>query len=143
MFGGMYRRIYVLVVLVISLSVSLGSCSKKENIITADLIENSTSINFEKDFIDLGRLTSGEIVTCSFKFKNTGKHDLIISAVTGNCGCTIADFPREPILPNQEGQITVRYDSDGSAGIRITKEVSVLSNTSPATTKLRISADVN
>ncbi|MCK9163035.1 MAG: DUF1573 domain-containing protein [Bacteroidales bacterium] len=139
----MYRRFYSLLVLVILLPLTLVSCSKKENKISAELIENSTSINFEKDFIDLGRLTSGEIVTCSFKFKNTGKYDLIISAVTANCGCTVADFPREPISPNQEGQITVRYDSEGSAGIRISKEVSVLSNTSPATTTLRIAADVN
>ncbi|MFA7081429.1 MAG: DUF1573 domain-containing protein [Bacteroidales bacterium] len=139
----MNRRFCFLVVLIISVSLSLGSCSKKENKISAGLIENSTSISFEKDFIDLGKLTSGEIVTCSFKFKNTGKHDLIISAVTANCGCAVADFPREPLSPNQEGQVTVRYDSDGSAGIRITKEISVLSNTSPATTKLRIAADVN
>ena len=93
----MNRRFCFLVVLVITISLSLGSCSKKQNKISADLIENSTSISFEKDFIDLGKLTSGEIVTCSFKFKNTGKHDLIISAVTANCGCAVADFPRREI----------------------------------------------
>jgi len=139
----MFRRINILLILFAILLLGLGSCAKKENKISANLIENSTSINFEKDFIDLGKLSSGEIVTCSFKFKNTGQYDLIISAVTANCGCAIADYPREPIPPGEEGQITVKYDSDGSAGIRITKEVSVLSNTNPATSKLRIAADVH
>lgn len=139
----MVRKFCFIIIAVLVLSVTFFSCNKKENIVSADLIENSTSIKFDKDFIDLGKLTSGEVVTCSFKFKNTGKHDLIISFVTANCGCAVADFPREPISPNQEGQITVRYDSEGSAGIRITKEISVLANTSPSTTKLRIAADVN
>lgn len=139
----MFRRLFILAIAVMILSLIIVSCSKKEKEVTADLIENSTFIKFEKDFIDFGKLTSGEVVTCSFKFKNTGKNDLIISSVTANCGCTVADYPRKPISPNKEGQITVRYDSDGSSGIRITKEVSVLANTTPATTKLRIAADVN
>ncbi len=125
------------------LGVFFVSCGKKESKINADLIENATSIKFEKDMIDLGSLTAGEVVTCSFKFKNTGKNDLIISAVSANCGCAVADYPKNPIKPNEEGQVTVRYDSDGSSGIRIMKEISVLANTTPSTTKLRITADVN
>lgn len=140
------KKIFTLFALVAFSSafvVTLSSCSKNNKEITSSLIENGTSIKFEKDFIDFGKLTDGEVVTCSFKFKNTGKNDLIISSVTANCGCTVADYPRDPILPNQEGQITVRYDSKGSAGVRIQKQVSVLANTSPSTTKLRIAADVN
>jgi len=121
----------------------LSSCGKKEDAISTDLIEKSTTIKFEKDMMDFGTLTSGEVVTSSFKFKNTGKNDLIISSVTANCGCAIADYPKNPIKPNGEGQITVRYDSEGSSGIRIMKEISVLANTTPSTTRLRITADVN
>lgn len=138
----MLRKSILLFLVVLSVFFFM-SCNKKDNTITTDLIENSTSVKFEKDIIDFGTLTSGEVVTCSFKFKNTGKNDLIISSVTANCGCTVADYPRNPIKPNTEGQITVRYDSEGSSGIRIMKEISVLANTTPSTTRLRITADVN
>jgi len=135
--------IIVLVVVVISaIAITVYYSTKDKEKITASLIENGTTIKFEKDFIDFGKLTDGEVVTCSFKFKNTGKNDLIISSVTANCGCTVADYPRDPIAPNKEGQITVRYDSKGSSGFRIQKQVSVLANTSPSTTRLRIAADV-
>lgn len=143
----MNKKIVALIVLVVvvisAIAITLFYSSKDKDKITASLIENATVIKFEKDFIDFGKLTEGEIATCSFKFKNVGKSDLIISSVTANCGCTVADYPREPIAPGKEGQITVRYDSEGSAGIRIQKQVSVLANTSPATTTLRIAADVN
>ncbi len=143
----MNKKIVALIVLVVvvlsAIAITLFYSSKDKDKITASLIENGTVIKFEKDFIDFGKLTEGEIATCSFKFKNVGKSDLIISSVTANCGCTVADYPREPIAPGKEGQITVRYDSEGSAGIRIQKQVSVLANTSPSTTTLRIAADVN
>lgn len=138
----MLKKSVLLFTVVLSVALVI-SCNKKNNEISTDLIENSTSIKFEKDLIDFGTLNSGEVVTSSFKFKNTGKNDLIISSVTANCGCTVADYPRNPIKPNEEGQITVRYDSEGSSGIRIMKEISVLANTTPSTTRLRITADVN
>ncbi|MDR0972107.1 MAG: DUF1573 domain-containing protein [Bacteroidales bacterium] len=119
------------------------SCNKSSDQVSTSLVENTTSIKFSKDFIDFGEINSGEIVTCSFKFKNTGKNDLIITSVSANCGCTVADYPREKIKPQGEGQITVRYDSKGSMGIRISKEIYVLANTLPPTTKLRIAADIN
>jgi hypothetical protein len=139
----MSKNRYLTLIVITALFFSFVSCSKNKQQVTASLIENSTSIKFEKDLIDFGKLSSGEVVTCSFKFKNTGKNDLIISSVTGNCGCTVADYPRTPIAPNQEGQITVRYDSEGTNQFRVVKEISVLANTTPATTKLRIVADIN
>ncbi|MBP1629548.1 MAG: hypothetical protein H6Q15_441 [Bacteroidetes bacterium] len=136
------KNIFINILLVSIITLSLSSCKKNESKINADLIENTTSIKFEKELIDFGRLTDGERVTCSFKFVNSGKSDLIISSVSGNCGCTVADYPKEPIAPGAEGQITVTYDSSNSSGMRISKEVSVLANTSPSTTKLRIVAEV-
>lgn len=136
------KNIFINILLVSIITLSLSSCKKNESKINADLIENTTLIKFEKELIDFGRLTDGERVTCSFKFVNSGKSDLIISSVSGNCGCTVADYPKEPIAPGAEGQITVTYDSSNSSGMRISKEVSVLANTSPSTTKLRIVAEV-
>lgn len=136
------KRLFKIFIILVSISFITSSCQKKEPKIGSNLIENTTIIKFEREIIDFGKLNDGEKVTCSFKFKNAGDSDLIISSVSANCGCAVADYPREPISPGKEGQITVTYDSSNSSGLRITKEISVLTNTTPSTTKLFVVADV-
>lgn len=132
--------IYVFVVLLL-VGVTVSCSHKKENL-SASLIENATHIKFDKDLVDFGTLQAGEIATCSFKFTNTGTNDLVISSVTANCGCTVVDYPKDAIKPGASGQITATYNSEGSAGLRIQKEITVVSNTQPSMTKLHIIAEV-
>jgi hypothetical protein len=94
-------------------------------------------ISFEKDFHDFGKLISGEQVTYSFKFKNTGKSLLIISNVSTSCGCTVSSFPKQPIKPGEGATIDVSFDSEGRHGMQ-TKSITVFTNTQPPTTTLRI-----
>jgi hypothetical protein len=84
----------------------------------------------------------GEVVQGSFVFTNEGKYPLVIYDVNTSCGCTVADYPKGEIAPGEQGTISVKYDSEGSSGMRISKEVTVNANTTPAKTKLRIIADV-
>lgn len=98
-------------------------------------------ISFEKDFHDFGKLISGEQVTYSFKFKNTGKSLLIISNVSTSCGCTVSSFPKQPIKPGEGATIDVSFDSEGRHGLQ-TKSITVFTNTQPPTTTLRIQSSV-
>jgi hypothetical protein len=98
-------------------------------------------ISFEKDFHDFGKLISGEQVTYSFKFKNTGKSMLIIANVSTSCGCTVSSFPKQPIKPGEGATIDVSFDSKDRHGLQ-TKTITVLSNTQPPTTILRIQSSV-
>jgi hypothetical protein len=98
-------------------------------------------ISFEKDFHDFGRLTAGEQVTYSFKFRNTGKSLLLISDVSTSCGCTVSSFPKKPIQPGEQATIDVSYDSKGKHGLQ-NKTVTVFTNTQPPNTILRIQATV-
>ena len=130
--------------LIFATSLLFVSCKKEAKTdFDASIVENTTTIKFDRDVIDFKSLAHGESVTGSFKFSNTGKHDLVISEVTSSCGCTVADYPREAIKPGKEGMITITYDSKGYSGKRITKDVNVVSNTIPSITKLRIIADVH
>ncbi len=99
------------------------------------------AITFDSDIHDFGRLTAGENIKYSFKFTNTGNADLVISGCDASCGCTIADFPRGHIAPGETGYVTVSFQSAGMSGNQM-KEVTVVSNTQPARTKLRIVAEV-
>lgn len=119
------------------------SCSKKdEKRIDSSVIENMTEIKFERTVLDFKSVESGEVVQGSFVFTNEGKYPLVIYEVNTSCGCTVADYPRGEIAPGEKGMISVKYDSEGSVGMRISKEVTVNANTTPAKTKLKIVADV-
>lgn len=120
-------------------------CGCKKNTsdeISLEVIEKHATIKFENDILDFHTVNDGEKVTGSFKFKNTGKTDLVISDVSANCGCTVADYPRGTIKPGEEGLISVTYDSKGNRGMKVQKLVTVLSNTNPSRTVLKIVADV-
>ena len=104
----------------------------------------SADIKFDKMSHNFGTFSEDSPkVTCTFKFTNTGDHNLIIYEVNTSCGCTVADYPRGEIAPGESGMISVTYDSDGANGMRITKQVTVNANTKPAKTNLRIIADVH
>jgi len=77
---------------------------------------------------DLGKIKEGSIVEISWKFKNTGDKPLIVADARGTCGCTIADKPKEPIPPGQEGTIKAKFNSQGQ-GPEAHKTVSVDANT--------------
>lgn len=81
---------------------------------------------------DLGKITAGEQLEVSFRFKNTGKKPLVITGVHASCGCTVPEMPKEPFAPGAEGFIKATFNSSGHPGAN-RKEVYVTANTSPTT----------
>lgn len=102
----------------------------------------STSIKFEEMEHDFGTIEQDTKNTKIFKFTNTGENPLIISNATGSCGCTVPNYPRNPIAPGETGEIEVVY-SPGKQVNQQTKTVSITANTEPSTTVLRVKANVN
>lgn len=98
-------------------------------------------MQFDKVFHDFGQILAGEKVTYSFKFTNTGKTDLIINTAAGSCGCTVPEFPKEPIKPGKSGFIKVQFNSEGRSGIQ-DKQVTIVANTIPNINELKIRAEV-
>tara|TARA_Y100000589_G_scaffold332344_1_gene392097 strand:- start:68118 stop:68642 length:525 start_codon:yes stop_codon:yes gene_type:complete len=100
-----------------------------------------TTIQFnemEHDFGDIYQDSKNEYV---FKFKNTGNEPLIIENAVGSCGCTVPEYPKEPIKPGEEGEIKVVY-SPGKQKAQQQKTVTITANTDPITTQLKIKANV-
>lgn len=92
---------------------------------------------FETEVHDFGTIVQGEKVAYAFKFKNTGKADLIITSAKGSCGCTVPEWPKEPIAPGADGVIDVVFNSDGKSGQQ-NKKVTIVANTVPNTKVLAI-----
>ena len=97
----------------------------------------TTSISFEQPVYDFGQRKTGEQVDHVYKFTNTGSEPLVITNAKGSCGCTVPDWPKEPIPAGGKGEIKVRFDGKGKTGPQ-SKNVSITANTNPSTTILTI-----
>ena len=140
--------------LILLLPLLLVSCKNSSSDPDIDLIRNPQSaqgyndkepmpvMSFDSDVHDFGRLSSGESVSYSFHFRNTGNADLVISGCSATCGCTIADYPKGRIAPGGDGYITVTFKSAGKAGQQF-QEVIVVSNAQPSRSRLKIMAQVS
>lgn len=134
----------------------LTSCKPKSETngqINTDLVNNPASASgsedeenipvmvLEKEAHDFGKITEGEKVSYSFKFTNSGKTDLIISDAKGSCGCTVPNWPKNPIAPGNGGVIEVTFDSRGKSGMQ-NKTVTLITNAIPNTKIITISGEV-
>ncbi len=105
-----------------------------------------TTMEFKEDTYDFGEVMEGEKVIYEYAFTNTGKEPLIISNAKGSCGCTVPDWPKEPIPVGGSSVIKVQFDSKGKGkvgGQPQTKRVTITANTDPANTYLTIKGKVN
>ncbi|MBD5233109.1 MAG: DUF1573 domain-containing protein [Bacteroidales bacterium] len=110
---------------------------------TAVYAERLPDIEFEKTTIDLGTFSSNNPKQRAvFKFKNTGRRPLFIINVRTGCGCTDAEYPRQPILPGKTGEIVVNYDGTNRLLGPFSKIVTVKTNTPKETVRLVIKGNM-
>ncbi len=98
-------------------------------------------ISFQKDVHDFGKIITGERVSYGFRFTNTGSSPLLITGIRSGCGCTVGDYPKDPVMPGNEGRIHVVFNSSGRRGFQ-SESVRVLSNAEESVVTLRITAEV-
>jgi hypothetical protein len=77
-------------------------------------------------------------ISIKIPFKNNGNDDLILKNVSSNCGCAIADFPKEPIRAGVENYIEVRYSSHGKSIRQETQPIVIESNSEKKFAKFNI-----
>ena len=122
--------------MIIVFSCILFSCDIRKNNTKADgklpdpsaqVFKDSTTVQIIDSVYDFGKVTDGEKVEYSYRFKNTGKNSLIISSATASCGCTVPEKPEQPVKPGETGFIKVVFNSQGRVG-EVHKEVTIISN---------------
>ncbi|HBW86240.1 MAG TPA: hypothetical protein DEF82_05720 [Crocinitomicaceae bacterium] len=89
-------------------------------------VQAGAKIEFSKETHDYGNIKYDGEPYCTFEFKNTGDQPLIISNAKGSCGCTVPEWPKEPIAPGAKGSIRVKYDTKRPGPIN--KSVTINSN---------------
>jgi hypothetical protein len=91
--------------------------------------EKAPGILFEKLVHDYGTIYEGDPGECEFVFTNTGKEPLVLSNVYSSCGCTVPEWPKDPIMPGKSSKIKVKYNTSRVSGIN--KTITVISNAEP------------
>jgi hypothetical protein len=69
-------------------------------------------MSFESTTVDYGTIEQDSDPLREVKFTNTGDEPLIITNARGSCGCTVPDWPKEPIMPGESSKIEVRYSTN-------------------------------
>ncbi|MBU0489149.1 MAG: DUF1573 domain-containing protein [Bacteroidetes bacterium] len=145
----MNHWVYFLV-LAASVTLSCKQTPEKTDSIDTSVINNPKTADgnkkdglpvfqFETEEHNFGNVF-GEKVSFGFKFKNVGEGPLVISGAESTCGCTVPEYPKNPIQPGEQGVIMVAFDSDGKQGFQ-TKHVTLLANTTPNSKVLTIRAN--
>lgn len=141
------------IILLTTIAILFTSCDNSSTGISTDIVNNNNSavktagegqtakMMFRETTHDFGTVIQGERVAYGFKFTNIGGSDLLITRVSTSCGCTVGDYPKEPIAPGKSGIIEVSFDSKNRKGFQ-NKTITVLANTEPNTTTLRIKTKI-
>ena len=90
----------------------------KKIILIATLLVNAVvfaqdgpKIEFKEETINYGEVEKGKDDGIRiFEFTNTGDEPLLIKNAKSSCGCTVPEWPKEPIAPGAKGQIKVQYN---------------------------------
>jgi hypothetical protein len=97
----------------------------------------TAQIEFDEVEFNFGEVDEGAIIRHVFTFTNTGKAPLLIRSARSTCGCTVPDWPKNPIEPGGKGEISVQFNTQDKTE-RQEKPVTIIANTIPAETKVRL-----
>lgn len=103
-------------------------------------VEKRSSIVFDKLVHDFGTMEKGGDASCVFTFKNVSKKPVTLTNVKTSCGCTAADWPKEPIAKKKKGSIKVKYDSNRVG--KFTKTIKVFIDGSDTPIQLEIKGTI-
>ena len=105
-------------------------------------MSNLPNIKFSNLSLNFGNIEKGRIISRYITFKNDGSRDLVISNVKSSCGCTVAQWPKNPIGPNQTDSLLIDLNTSSLNG-KVMQTVTIISNSSPNTKVITINAQIN
>ena len=105
-------------------------------------VKDPTTVQIIDSVYDFGKVSEGEVIEYSYRFKNIGNKPLVITEQPrASCGCTIAERPEEPVMPGDTGFIKVKFNSENRPG-EARKTVTVSSNANPPFPELMLMGEV-
>lgn len=96
--------------------------------------------NWVETTFNFGKIKVNKPVDHTFTFTNTGSEPLVITSVKASCGCTVAEYSKDPIPVNGEGFVKATYNA-ASKGV-FNKTVTIIANTEQSEVVLTIKGEV-
>ncbi|WP_185290244.1 DUF1573 domain-containing protein [Chryseobacterium lactis] len=91
------------------------------------------AIKWNSESIDVGKIPQGKPKIIRFEFTNTSSKPIIIENVAPSCGCTTADYTKEPILPGKKGFVEASYNAAAVGPFMKTVNVTTSDSKTPKT----------
>jgi hypothetical protein len=102
---------------------------------------NAGKFKFTEETHNYGEVPEGPLAECDFTFTNVGNSPINIKEAHGSCGCTVPEWPHEPITPGATAKIHVKYNTNGRTG-PISKNVIITSDAQQSPMVLHITGTV-
>jgi len=120
-----------------------SACSSSNSTEGKSTVDKATApvMTFAKESHDFGQVNEGDKVVYDFFFTNTGKSALIISSAAATCGCTVSEYPKNPLAPGKTGIIHVVFNSTGKSGMQ-NKTITLTTNTYKGNEELHLVGNV-
>jgi hypothetical protein len=118
------------------MSFSIPSIQKNETlkIITTNLL------TWKSEAVEVGDIPQGIPKLIEFELKNNGTTPVIITSAKSSCGCTVADYQKDPILPGKTALVTAKYNATALGGF--TKTITVTTSVDEAVKVLTFKGNV-
>jgi hypothetical protein len=108
--------------------------------VTSDVSKAMALFDWSETTFDFGKIAVSKPATHEFTFINRGVAPLLISSVQASCGCTVAEFSKDPIPPGSAGFVRATYNA-----LRIgifTKTITINANTDIGVVRLVVTGEV-
>ena len=107
------------------------------------IAQGTAEIKFEKTTHDFGTFSENSPkVTCKFQFTNVGNGPLVIHQAIASCGCTVPQYPKEPIKPGDTGEITITYNGAGKFPGKFRKSITLRTNGKTEVVRLYVEGEM-
>lgn len=112
-----------------------------EPVVETAVATATTILTVDRMEHDFGKIPDTAPVETSFVITNDGDEPLLITNAQGSCGCTVPEYPKDPIPPGESRDMKVSFNPTGKEGVN-NKTVTITANTEPATTIIYVKSDV-
>lgn len=90
---------------------TMAQAQKDQSQLTTDKAVKPITVEWSEKIHDFKDIPVGTPVTATFTFKNIGKEPITVTRVKSSCGCTVASYSKEPVLPGKEGEVSATYNA--------------------------------
>jgi hypothetical protein len=66
---------------------------------------------FNEDIHDFGKIPHNVPAVYYFEVTNNSEKPIVIESASASCGCTVPEYPKEPIVPGKTAKIKVQYNA--------------------------------